>query len=167
VKSPYHYIAAGCQQIAFVVEDIESAERFWADKIGVSRFCRFNDIQVEDSMYRGGPGHFGYHLSLAYSGDMQIELIQHLFGQSIYKEFLDQQGQGMHHLGYFVDDHEKVVADFAGNGFPIVQSGRFGDNPPALFAYFDTRAATGIYMETIKTNEQAATMFAAIKRGDF
>jgi catechol 2,3-dioxygenase-like lactoylglutathione lyase family enzyme len=167
VKSPYHYIAAGCQQIAFVVDDIGSAERFWGDKIGVSRFCRFNDIQVEDSMYRGAPGEFGYHLSMAYAGDMQIELIQHLFGQSIYKEFLDQHGQGMHHLGYFVDDHDQVVADFASNGFPVVQSGRFGENPPALFAYFDTRPATGIYMETIVPNEEAAAMFAAIKRGDF
>ena len=167
MTSPFHYIASGCQQVAFVVDDVIAAERFFCDKIGVPRFCRFEDIQVEDSIYRGAPGDFHYHLSLGYAGDMQIELIQHISGQSIYKEFMDEHGPGMHHLAYIVPDHDQVVKDFASNGFPPVQSGRIGTDPGGLFAYFDTRPATGIFMETIALDDTGRAMFAAIKRGDF
>ena len=167
MNSPLQYIAAGCQQVAFVVEDLAAAERFFERSIGVPRFCRFEDFPVEDSVYRGKPGAFHYHLSLGFAGDMQIELIQHLSGQSIYKEFLDQKGPGVHHLGYLVDDHEKVVGDFTRSGFPPVQSGRVGSNPGGFFAYFDTRPATGVFMETIVLDETGKAMFAAIRRGDF
>ena len=167
LKSPFHYIAAGCQQVAFVVEDLQAAERFFQDSIGVPRFCRFEDIAVEDSVYRGSPGDFHYHLSLGFAGDMQIELIQHLSGESIYKEFLDQHGTGVHHLACLVEDHEQVVRDFTLSGFPPVQSGRIGSDPGGLFAYFDTRPATGIFMETIVLDRAGKAMFAAIKRGDF
>ena len=116
MTTPYGYIAAGCQQIAFVVDDVVSAERFFTSTIGVPRFCRFEDIQVQDSVYRGEPGDFRYHLSLGYAGDMQIELIQHLSGMSIYKEFHDRHGQGMHHMAYIVGDHDQVIRDFAASG---------------------------------------------------
>jgi len=66
-----------------------------------------------------------------------------------------------------VTDHQQVVHDFASNGFPAVQSGRIGSNPGGLFAYFDTRPATGIFMETIVLDDAGKAMFAAIKRGDF
>lgn len=164
MKSPLQYIASGCQQVAFVVEDIVISEQFFKRKIGVPRFCRFEDIQVEELVYRGSPGDFRYHLSLGYAGDTQIELIQHLSGESIYKEFYDKHGQGMHHLAYFVPDHKQVVRDFAENGFPIVQGGRIGGS---WFAYFDTRIETGIYMETIAADDEGKALFARIKRGDF
>src|SRR5213592_2235849 len=76
--SLYAYVAAGHHQIAFVVNDLQAAERFFTDKMGVPRFCRFNDVQVHEPFYRGGPGDFHMHLSLGYAGDSQIELIEHL-----------------------------------------------------------------------------------------
>lgn len=164
MKTPMSYLAAGIQQVAFVVRDIAAAERFFADRIGVGRFCRFNDIEVHDSVYRGTAGAFHYHLSLGYAGDLAIELIQHLSGESIYKEFLDRNGEGAHHLGFLVPDHERTLADFAANGYPVVQGGRIGGSN---FAYFDTRPACGVYMETICLDAEGREIFARIKRGEF
>jgi catechol 2,3-dioxygenase-like lactoylglutathione lyase family enzyme len=150
--------------VAFVVHDIAAAERFFAEKLGVSRFCRFNDIQVNESVYRGAPGNFHYDLSLGYAGDLAVELIQHLSGNSIYREFLEEKGEGMHHLGFLVEDHERAVRDFAANGYPVVQGGRIGGSS---FAYFDARPACGAYLETIMLDEEGRGMFARIKRGEF
>lgn len=161
---PLSYIAAGCQQVAFVVEDITAAENFFCEKLGVTRFCRFNNFQVDDGMYRGKPAEFDYHLSIAFAADMQIELIQHLSGDNIYKEFLDTKGEGVHHLGFLLDDHQKVVKDFATNGFSIVQGGKVGGSD---FAYFDTRKEIGVYLETIVLDEEGKEMFAKIKRDEF
>lgn len=165
--SPYAYIAAGHHQIAFVVKDITAAERFFTDKLGVPRFFRFNDVTVHEATYRGGPGDFHIHIALGYAGDSQIELIQHLSGRSIYKEFLDKRGEGLHHLGFIVPDHEKVIADFTANGFPVIQSGRIGNNPGVRFAYFDTEAAIGAIMESIVLDDDTRNLFDRIKRGEF
>ena len=163
--SPYAYIAAGHHQIAFVVRDLPAAERFFSEKMGVPRFFRFNDVQVHEAFYRSKPGDFHMHLSLGYAGDSQLELIQHLSGQSIYKEFLDKRGEGLHHLGFIVPDHDKVIADFTANGFPVIQSGRIGDNPGVKFAYFDTEAAIGAIMESIVLDDETRRLFERIKGG--
>lgn len=166
-KSPYAYIAAGHHQIAFVVKDLAAAERFFTEKMGVPRFFRFNDVQVHEAFYRGGPGDFHMHIALGYAGDSQLELIEHLSGRSIYKEFLDRRGEGLQHLGFIVPDHEKVIADFAANGFPVIQSGRIGNNPGVRFAYFDTEAAIGAVMESIVLDDETRRLFDRIKRGAF
>jgi methylmalonyl-CoA/ethylmalonyl-CoA epimerase len=166
-NSPYAYIAAGHHQIAFVVNNIEAAEQFFTEKLGVPRFFRFTDVLVHEPLHRGGPGDFHMHLSLGYAGDSQIELIEHLSGRSIYKEFLDKHGQGLHHLGFIVPDYQKAVDDFAANGFPVIQSGRIGDNPGVRFAYFDTEAAIGSIMEIFQLDDNTRRLFERIKRGEF
>lgn len=163
--SPYAYIAAGHHQIAFVVNDLAASERFFIDKMGVTKFFRFTDVTVYEAIYRGKPGNFHMHIALGYAGDTQIELIQHLSGQSVYKEFLDKKGEGLHHLGFIVPDHEQVIADFMANGFPVIQSGRIGTNPGVKFAYFDTEAAIGAVMESIVLDEETRRLFEKIKGG--
>jgi methylmalonyl-CoA/ethylmalonyl-CoA epimerase len=165
--SSYGYIAAGHHQIAFVVQDIAAAEQFFTEKMGVPRFFRFTDVLVHEPFYRGGPGDFHMHLAIGYAGDSQIELIEHLSGRSIYKEFLDKHGQGLHHLGFIVPDYQKAVDDFATNGFPVIQSGRIGDNPGVRFAYFDTEAAIGSIMEIFQLDDNTRRLFERIKRREF
>jgi catechol 2,3-dioxygenase-like lactoylglutathione lyase family enzyme len=163
--SPYAYIAAGHHQVAFVVNDIAASERFFTDKLGVPKFFRFTDVQVHEATYRGNPGDFHIHIAIGYAGNTQIELIQHLSGQNVYKEFLDKKGEGLHHLGFIVPDHDKVIADFAAGGFPVIQSGRIGNNPGVKFAYFDTEAAIGSLMESIVLDEPNRKLFEKIKGG--
>lgn len=165
--SPHAYIAAGHHQIAFVVTDLRVAERFFTETLGVPRFFHFPDVLVHEPFYRGGPGDFHMHIAIGYAGDSQIELIQHLSGRSIYKEFLEKKGEGLHHLGFIVPDYQHAVADFAARGFPVIQSGRIGDNPGVRFAYFDTEAAIGAIMEIFQLDEQTRQLFARIKRGEF
>ncbi|MGE0681199.1 MAG: VOC family protein [Candidatus Binatia bacterium] len=163
--SPYAYIAAGHHQIAFVVQDLPAAERFFTAKMGVPHFFRFNDVEVHEALYRDRLGDFHMHIAIGYAGDSQIELIQHLSGQSIYKEFLDKRGEGLHHLGFIVPDHDKVIADFTANGFSVIQSGRIGNNPGVKFAYFDTEAAIGAIMESIVLDDETRRLFERIKGG--
>lgn len=163
--SPYSYIASGFHQIAFVVKDIRAGQKFFNEHLGVPRFYLFNDVKIEERTYRGGEGNFRAHIALAYAGEAQIELIEHLSGESIYKEFLEKKGEGLHHLGFIVNDYEKAIGDFARNGYPVVQSGRIGQG--TRFAYFDTEAAIGSIMEIFVLDESTRNLFDQIKRGDF
>lgn len=165
--SPTAYIASGCSQIAFVVKDIKAGQKFFNEHLGVPRFYLFEDVQFEDLTYRGQQGNFRIHLALAYAGEVQLELIEHLRGESIFKEFPQKKGEGMHHLGFIVDDYEKAVGDLTSHGYPIIQSGRAGSVPGTRFALLDTEAAIGSIMEILVLDEDMKNLFGRIKQGDF
>lgn len=166
-ESPLAYIAAGCNQVAYVVKDINAGMKFFNEHLGVGRFFLFEDFQAEDKTYRGAPGVFQMHLAIGYAGQLQIELIQHLSGESIFKEFLNSKGEGMHHLQFVVDDYEKALSDFAKNGYPVIQSGRLGDKPGTRFAFFDTEEVIGSIMEIITLDSGTKDLMENIKQGQF
>ncbi len=152
-------------QICFVTDDLESTQAFLHDHMGTGRFRVFENVHFEELTYRGNPGDFEIHLSLAYAGDTQFEVIQPVRGASLYTEFLEAKGPGLHHLGFLVDDFDAAAETYAQNGYPVVQSGVFGGS--TRFAYYDTESRCGAIMELIENDQLVQNLFASIKRGDF
>jgi methylmalonyl-CoA/ethylmalonyl-CoA epimerase len=167
--SPLSLVGRSLEQIAFVVRDLDQAQSFFTQKMGISRFYVIENFgnRAADKTYRGRPTEHNFSIALAYSGNTQIELIQHLSGDSCYKDFLQRRGEGMQHLGFFLEDreqHQRVLAEFSENGLSVLQSGRFGD---ALYAYFDTEDAIGAVMEIVYLDRNSRALMERIKRGDF
>ena len=162
-NSPLSYIARGHHQIAFVVKNLNEAERFFTGTLGVRRFIRFQDVPVQEATYLGAPADFHIDISIGYAGGTQVELFQHLSGRSVYKDFLDKRGAGLHHLGFIVPDYNQAIEDFTANGFAVIQSGRVGNNPGVRFAYFDTEAIIGVVIECMELDEENRRLFEKIK----
>ena len=120
-------------QLAWVVEDIEAAEAGCVFAGGTPSWTRLPDIHFgpETCRLRGEPADFVAHISLAYVGDLQLELIQPVSGESIYTEFLAAQGSGLHHACWEVDDLDAALA-----GTEPVQSGSMADGE-IRFAYVE------------------------------
>src|SRR6516162_8970532 len=167
--SPLALVGRSLEQVAFVVRDIGTAQRFFSQSMGIPRFYVIEHFggRAIDTTFRGHPAKHDFTIALAYSGNTQIELIQHLSGDTCYKEFLERRGEGMQHLGFFLDDreqHQGVLAEFRKNGFSVLQSGRFGD---ALYTYFDTESAIGAVMEIVYLDPRSKELMGRIKRGEF
>ena len=167
--SPLSYLGATLHQVAFVVKDMATAQKFFNEKMGVPRFMVLDKFSqsVTDKTYRGKPADWQFKIALTYSGDTQLELLEHVSGETCYKDFLERRGEGLHHLGFFMDDkdkHDKALADLIGRGFPVLMSGRVGE---LRFTYLDTEAAIGSIMELVYLDQNTKDMFAKIKRGDF
>jgi catechol 2,3-dioxygenase-like lactoylglutathione lyase family enzyme len=167
--TPLAFLGNSLHQIAFVVKDMGAAQKFFNEKMGVQRFLVLDKFSqsVTDKMYHGKPANSQFKIALAYSGETQLELCQHISGDTIYKDFLDQRGEGLHHLGFFMDDkqkHDKALADLIAQGYPVLMSGRLGE---LTFTYLDTEAAIGSIMELVYIDEASKAMFAKIKSGDF
>ncbi len=62
-------------QVAYVVEDLDSALRYWIDIMKAGPFFVFEHAQMEDQRYRGGASNVDVTLAVGNSGDVQIELI--------------------------------------------------------------------------------------------
>jgi catechol 2,3-dioxygenase-like lactoylglutathione lyase family enzyme len=140
-------------QVAVVVRDLDEAMRRYSDRLGIApwRVYTFSPDWIRNMTFRGRDQPYSMRLALAQVGGMMYELIEPLDGPNSYQEFLDAHGEGLHHLGYFVDDLDAAIGEMEAKGFAVLQSGRaYGVDGDGGYAYFETDAALGCIVEAIE-----------------
>ena len=156
-------------QVAWVVPDIEAAERFFLEVIGVPSFVKMENLEAQDleGTYYGQPADFEFHLYMAYSGDSMLELIQPVSGRSLFSDFLDRHGHGgVQHVAYAVPESEfdPAVTRMKNEQYDVVQSLHL---PVAHVAYFDTRPVIGVATEIIGVTEEGVQFIEQLKSESF
>lgn len=133
-------------QVAHAVRDIERAMRHYWEKLGIGPWdvYTFGPPALRDSMVRGRPSDHTYSLAVVWIGGVQLELIQPLTGRSIYDDFLEQKGEGLHHIKLYYPDTAQALRRLAGRGLRVIQSGRFDEDE---FYYLDTEEGLGAIIE--------------------
>lgn len=144
-------------QVAVVVRDIDAAmERYWTQfGIGPWDVYTYGPARLSTMTFRGNEQPYRMKLALATVGTMWYELIEPLDAPTTYHEFMDAHGEGLHHLGYFVDDIDAEIERMAELGYPLLQSGRgFGVDGDGAYAYFETERDLGCIIEAITPPRQ-------------
>jgi len=134
------FLAPPFKQCASIVHDLDESVRHWSDLLGIGPWTgyRLEPPRLEDMVYRGAAVEFSFRHAFAWQGDVQFELIQPLAGPSIFSDHLSAHGEGLHHVGTWVDNHAEAVAQAVAAGFAPVQSARgFGAEGDGAFAYFE------------------------------
>ena len=126
-------------QIGIVVKDIDKVIESWSSLFGIGPWT-FMDFGGTDA--EGRP--WKVRLAFANLGRLQLELIQPVEGRMFHSEFLDTHGEGLHHLGFFVDDLDGEVANLLARGAKVLSEG------PGSYAYLDTGGPGGVIFELIK-----------------
>jgi len=129
------------KQVAMVVRDCkETAKRYYDDLgIGPWTFYTFDSRDnARDSRLRGEAVDHAFLTAAAMVGDVQIELIEPLRGESVYAEHIEKHGESLHHIAfkYGAADFKNAKAHLIEKGYREVQGGRLFDM--ANYAYFDT-----------------------------
>jgi methylmalonyl-CoA/ethylmalonyl-CoA epimerase len=135
--------------VGVVVRDLQKAmERYWnIFGIGPWDIYTFGPPVVTNTTLRGRPVTFSIKLALTQVGNVQWELIQPLTGPSVYQEFLEQHGEGLHHVACDVGDFDQTVAILKEHSIGILTSGQ---TPDDSFAYMDTEKVLGMPLEILK-----------------
>jgi methylmalonyl-CoA/ethylmalonyl-CoA epimerase len=133
-------------QVAYVVRDLEAAlKRQWEIcGVGPWSIYTFTPEKVQDYMYRGKPATHTCYIAVAWDERIQIELMQPISGYSIYDEFLETKGEGLHHVKLFHADCAKAVAEYERRGYRVIQSGKFDEDE---HYYLDTEKDFGYIIE--------------------
>lgn len=140
--APYFY------QLGYVVRDLAAAEEWFKRFMGVPQFGRMeNVVMAPPCRYRGRPADLAMDLSLGYMHDTQIELIKPTRGTSIYTEFLETKGPGLHHIMFSVPDFRAAVSPLHAAGLESIQDGVLPSG--VEFAYFDCEAAGASIIEIV------------------
>jgi len=139
-------------QIGYVVSDIERACRHYETVFGTGPFSNVIDVNMDGAMLRGRPVDTTIKVAFVQSGNVQIEFIEPVGGQNLYTEFLEARGEGIHHLGYRVEDMEAMKAVFTEKvGEPVF----YRDMGIMEFAYYDTSEVGGLMIEFLRFKNAA------------
>jgi len=134
--------------VSMVVKDMDKAIKLF-DSMGVGPFPPFlggPGMKFTGKTVHGKPSDYDMDLRFARGdmGGLGFELIQPLKGRSIYDEFLEEKGEGFHHLAYMVEDVDAEIADMEKRGFKVIQTGAM---PNTKWAYLDTDKLGGMIIE--------------------
>jgi 4-hydroxyphenylpyruvate dioxygenase-like putative hemolysin len=135
-------------QVCVVVENLEKSMEYYWSTFGIGPFTiyTYEPPFVTDMMIRGKPTDYRMRIAFAKMEAIQLELIQPL-GESIYTEFLNEKGEGIHHIGCYVDHLDEAVALLKQQGIGVLQS---GNRPGGGYAYMDTEKTLGAIWELIQ-----------------
>jgi len=137
-------------QIGMVVYDVDKTAAYYEKTFGI-RPWSVNTYQPVFTHEKSGPVHATLKIAMAYAGGVQIELIQVTQGRSYYNDTLDHR-EGLHHLGFMVNDLEKRVAACQDQGIGVIQRGRIKHKGFTVdYAYMDTVGLGGVIFEFIQT----------------
>ncbi len=145
-------------QFSYVVDDLDAAIAHWARVMEVGPFFVLEHVPYSRCLYLSKETAIDMSVALAYSGDVQIELVQqHNDAPSIFRNFLTARGPGLQHVGTVSDDLEADLAVLAGRGVRPVQEGEAENG--TRFAYVDSDLVPGTMLELFQLPENIRQAF--------
>lgn len=148
-------------QNAFIVADIDAAVAYWTGTIGVGPFFRFPALAFSEGTLHGTPQIPAFKAAIAYSGDLMIELIEPE-GPSIFQEFLDAGGTGVHHNCVLTEDYDAAVAGLTSRGGLVIQSQVVADG--SRIAYVQMGGPTPVIIEIAHLTPGVIGLFGMIRK---
>jgi len=140
-------------QVCVVVRDLEKARQKFGLLFGIEKFNVYtvDTRELAGVTYRGQPGDYRVTVAMAKIGSWHLELLVPERGSSIYQDFLDRHGEGVQHLGFFVNEsYPAVVDDFTARGFEHLLGGPIlGTKRNGRFDYYDTQEKMGVLLELL------------------
>jgi catechol 2,3-dioxygenase-like lactoylglutathione lyase family enzyme len=146
------------RQIGIVARDLPKTVELYSRVYGIGPWFRTRFTGEQHYLKGERQIHFDLDIALAFAGKIQYEIIGHRGGdRNIYADHLERHGEGVHHLGFYVDDFEDRLASCADCGIKVLQSGvlKSGGNlggSTTKYAYIDTSRTGGVIFELIETS---------------
>ncbi len=134
--------------VGIVVRDMnKTIERLTA--LGIGPFKpRILPLDAREK-YRGKPFIPSQRVAIqiTHIGNVELELIQPISGESPHQEFLDEKGEGIQHLGFMVDNLAEQVNHLTAEGSSILLTSQFKGGGGV--AYLDLNIA-GLIVELVQ-----------------
>lgn len=138
------------EHIGVVVRNMDRAVEYY-ESLGIGPFKPLNHKLLTQQEMLGKPvepDSFALKTMQAKLGSINIELLEPIKGESLWKEFLETNGEGIMHLAFFVDDIDREEAKLVEKGLTVLYHVRFQTGGGS--AYFDTRKCGGLVIELVQ-----------------
>ena len=139
-------------QLGYVYKNIEKQAKLMEETLGLPKF-QIIDVPNLDTKFRDKRTIVDIKVGFSQFGMFELELIQWVDGDSIYKEFLEQGKEGLHHYGVYVENLESYSTKMKEMGFQSVNASQFVN---LKWDYFDTTDVLGVCLEFIEKTKMRA-----------
>jgi len=132
----------GLAHVGIAVRALEPAIERWTKALG------FTHVSTEtlDSM--------GVRLAFLRAGDTLIELLEPARSDTPVGRFLEQRGEGVHHLAFFVDDLERALANAEKAGLMVIdRTPRVGSHGLEI-AFLHPKSLGGVLVEFCRPRQR-------------
>jgi methylmalonyl-CoA/ethylmalonyl-CoA epimerase len=138
-------------QIAIVVRDIDDALEKYHRVLGWGPWNVYEHKPpaLHDTYLRGKPTHFTMIGAETHVGPIVVEFLQPVEGPSIYKEWLEEHGEGLHHIAVMrptPETSDETEKHFEQIGADVLMEGRIGET--IRFYYLDTEPTLKVIFES-------------------
>lgn len=138
-------------QAAVVVRDLRKTMEAYTRIMGWKPWSVYEHKPpiLHHTMLHGKPENYSMIGAEVHCDPIDFEILQPMDGPSIYKEFLEEKGEGLHHLSVVntADNVEEALANFKKNGVDISMEGRLGET--IRFYYLNTEPVLKMVSETV------------------
>jgi len=138
-------------QVAVVVRDLRKTMESYTKIMGWQPWSVYEHKPpiLHDTILHGKPATFSMLGAEVHCNPIDFEILQPLEGPSIYKEFLEEKGEGIHHVAVVnsTEDVDAALANFKKNGVEVTMEGRLGEN--IRFYYLATDPVLKMTAETV------------------
>lgn len=137
---------AEIRQVGVIVKNLEKTVEYLSS-LGLGPFT-IRTATHPSATVRGKKTSYEVKIALAQQGHMQLELIEYQKGETIHKEFLEEKGEGLHHILFKVRDIDTTLDRFVQEGIKVLQQDRFSGG--GGIAYLGTDEIGGIVIEVVQ-----------------
>ncbi|TFE23686.1 VOC family protein [Cohnella luojiensis] len=138
-------------QIGLLVNDIEKTSKAYADFFGIEKPNWFwtDTADVAQTEVKGKRSEARAKLAFFDMGSLQLELIEPDHNPSTWRESLDQNGEGFHHIAFVVKGLKEKVSIMEAGGMPLLQKGEYTGG---RYAYMDTFRDLKVLVELLEND---------------
>ncbi len=139
-------------QFAILCRDIKKTTEAWAKFLGVPvpPIITTDGYDQTQAEYNGQPCHARIYQSFFNFENIQYELISPMDDTpSVWLEYLEKNGEGLHHIAFGCKDMKATTAKLAADGMPTVAKGEYKGG---RYAYVDSVDQLTLMLELLEND---------------
>ncbi len=121
--------------IAIIVPDLEEANRFWVDALGLQ-------LQGVEHVAREG-----VDIAFLPVGESEVELLSPVNADSGVARYMEKRGPGMHHICFEVDDIEVTLQRLKSLDIPLITEEVGTNENGTKYAFVHPKGTNGVLVE--------------------
>jgi len=138
-------------QAAYLVSDLSQSIEQWSAALGLPLFYRIDNVPFDSMTYRGQPIEFPLSTAIAYSGDLQIELLLKLPEQEArFPEFFRTGEEKLHHYQIRTSNIDALLKEKHWQDKTLL---RGNSRAGMQICFVDAGLPDGSYIELVETSD--------------
>ncbi|WP_339289806.1 VOC family protein [Paenibacillus sp. FSL E2-0201] len=139
-------------QIGILVNDVEKVSTAYAEFFGLKKpeIIVTDTEDIAQTRHKGLATQARAKLAFFDMGSLQLELIEPDHEPSTWRDYLNEHGEGPHHIAFVVEGMKEKIMLLEGKGFPLQQKGEYTGG---RYAYMDTFKELKVIVELLENDK--------------